>query len=124
MSGECEPQAVWWALEDLWLRLAQVCPVTVDRREPRITVHGPQRWIVESAGQGELRAAALEPGRYRCDVDGRVRSFVRSIEIKGDDLVLQLMPPSVVERWPQGPELAQQVRGFLVRLEQNSRGVR
>ena len=123
-AEEREPQAVWWALEDLYLRLARIWPLTVNHCDPNITVHGMQRCVAGSASQGELQAAALDPKRYQCDVDGRRRSFLRSIDVEGKNLLLQLTPLIVMERWPQGPELAQQVRGFLVRLEQLSRDVR
>ena len=121
-AGECEPQAVWWAVEDLLLRLVHVCPATVNVREPCITFLGLRREVVGSAG--ELRAVALDPQRYRCEVDQRMLSFVRSIDLQDDDLLLHMTPPAAVERWPAGAELAQQVRSFVLRLAQFSGGSR
>jgi hypothetical protein len=120
-SRECDPQELWWALEDLWLRLAQVSPVTVDTQEPRITVHG----LRHVAGPlGELRTVAQDPQHHRCRCDERWLSFVRWIGFEGADLIVQLTPPAAIERWHEGAELAQQVRGFLLRLAQCARGPR
>jgi hypothetical protein len=118
-SRECDPQELWWALEDLWLRLAQACPITVDTREPRITVHGLRRHV--AGPLGELRAVALDPQRHRCRCDGHWLSFVRWIGFEGADLVVQLTPPAAVQRWHEGAELAQQMRGSLLRLAQWAR---
>ena len=114
----CEPQAVWWAVEDLLLRVVHECHATVNILEPSITLHGLRREVM--GPMDELRAAAVDPQRYRCQADRRLLSFVRSSDVEGDALLLHLTPPAAVERWPAGAELAQQVRSFILRLAQLS----
>lgn len=120
VSIETGPQDTWWAIEDLWSRLAMWCAMTVEQgAEPRVTVHGIRRFA-----QGpvwELRQAAMDPESYQCRRGGRLLAFLCWIDYRGDDLVLQMAPLKSIERWDDGPDLVWQVRAFLVRLARSAR---
>lgn len=119
-------QDTWWRIEDILARLAMLCRITVDdlnRRgcQPTVTVHGLKPQV--DADITELRCAALNAESYQCWHEGRPAAFVQTLRWEGDDLVLSLMPLSVLERWEDGADLAWQVRGFLARLQQQSRRI-
>ena len=108
-------QEVWWALEDLWLRLWALGLLRVerDRAGTAIVLAGLRRPGIE----GELRSAALDAQTYQAWQGGRWWPFVRTLEYRGDDLVCELTPAEVIAGWPDGDDLAWQVRGLLARLE-------
>ena len=110
------PQDTWWALEDLWSRLAMHCPVRVEREGDthHVVIEGFKR-----AGEGAvaaLRSVVMDAATYRWRAAGRCGDFVRSIEYRGDDLVCTLAGLRLIESWPDGPDLVWQVEGFLLRL--------
>ena len=69
----------------------------------------------------EVRAAAKDPDTFQTWREGRPFNFVRLIDRRGDDLVLEFMPLKVIQRWDDGPDLVWQVKGFLERLKRRSR---
>lgn len=123
VSIETGAQDAWWRLEDLLARLAMHCAITVQNLEqgarPLLTVHGLK--ALTSPNLAELRRAALDSDSYQCWRNGRALAFVQTIDWQGDDLVLDFTPMKVLERWDEGPELLWQVRGFLARLQRQSR---
>jgi hypothetical protein len=117
---ESSPQEVWWRLEDLWLRLAALGLLCIERGDAGINVilrnlrHAHAGVGVD--GAGELRAIALDAETYQSRQDGRIRSFVRTLEYRSADLVCELSTTTAIARWPDGEGLALQVRGFMARL--------
>jgi hypothetical protein len=111
---EPTPQAVWWRLEDLWLRFAALGLLSVE--EGVFVVLHDLRGARATAGAGELRSFALDAETYQSRAGGRIRTFVRTIAFRGEDLVCELTPASVIARWPDGEGLALQVRAFVARL--------
>ncbi|MCK6376523.1 MAG: GIY-YIG nuclease family protein [Zoogloea sp.] len=110
------PQEVWYAVEDLWLRLAQEMPVHTECDGPtwRVTVRRFRhafRWDT-----ADLRRRALDIDSFAWRTDGQNGSFVRLIAYEGDDLVYTVATLSSVVRWPQGEDVGWQVRALLGRL--------
>jgi hypothetical protein len=115
------PQEVWYAVEDLWLRLAAELPVHAESVGAgwRIVVKG-FRHSREGRMQ-ELRTRALDADVFTWRLEGRRGAFVQLIEYEGNDLVFTVAPLATVERWPQGQDVGWQVRGLLGRLRAQGR---
>lgn len=110
-----DPLSVWWGIEDLLLRLAMRCRISVAEGEaPVVTVHGLK--ASRDSRLLQLRGIAVDADRWQCWQDGRPLSFVRTLGWEGDDLVLHFMPLRCIERWEEGPDLAMWVRSLLARL--------
>jgi len=118
---ETGPQDAWWALEDLWSRLAMHCPVTVERED---NVHRVVIADFRPAWDGSiaaLRMEVMDTNTYCWHAAGTHNEFVKLIEYRGDDLVCTLASLRQIESWPDGPDLVWQVKGFLMRLQRMSR---
>ena len=123
VSIETGPQDAWWALEDLWSRLAMLIPMTVETEGDvhRVILH---RFKQESEGPvGALRMDVMKDDTYQCRSKGKLLSFVSRIEYRGEDLVCTLRSLKTFERWAEGPDLVWQVKWFLPRLQRQA-GVR
>jgi hypothetical protein len=120
VSIENGPQDTWWAIEDLLSRLAMHCAISVDQHDGlQVIVHGLRH--ATPGNLGELRRAALDADTYQCFRNGHRLAFVRTIAFAGDDLMLELTPTRVIERWDEGADLPWQIRGFLARLVRMAR---
>lgn len=110
------PLEVWYAVEDLWLRLAAGLPVHVDTVGPawRLVIQGFRQ--AHAGRMQDLRPPALDADLFTWRLDGRRGAFVQAIAYDGDDLVFCVTAPTTIERWPQGEDLGWQVRGLLDRL--------
>lgn len=113
LEPEATPLAAWWRTEDLWLRLRVRLPMTV-RPEPDGEALVFQGFRSRSAG--ELRSAALNAQCCAWETDGVRGCFVQQLCYQGDDLVCLLTAQSVIRRWPQGEEIADRMRCFLLQL--------
>lgn len=119
---ERSPEDAWYAVEDLWLRLAQRLPVH--------TALDGTRWQVAVIGGGAcpdrevrtLLSAALDPARYEWRLDGLRGSFALSIVRDGDDLLVTIPSLSSIARWPGGSDVGWQLAGLLTRLRNRSAG--
>lgn len=113
---QLSPQDAWYAVEDLWLRLASRLPVhaEIDGAGWRLVVGGLSQAVHGEAA--DLRVAALAATTYGWQLEGQRGSFVRSIAFEGDDLVLAVTSIPILTRWPQGDDLGWQVKGFFARL--------
>lgn len=111
------PQAVWWGIEDLWMRLACCLCVRVIRGErPQLVI---ERFRCTIDGElDDLRWPVFDSDTYTWRINGDRGSFVSLMEYEGVDLVLTLNPLRVVEQWIEGKAVASQVRGFLTTLAQ------
>jgi hypothetical protein len=113
------PMDTWCAIEDLWTRLSAGMAMTVENDGDAFRVVLPG---FERAGDAlELRRAVLDPDTYRWATQGGSGSFVGFVDYDGDDLVLQMPSMRQIERWPDGADLAWQVKGYLLRLRHMSR---
>jgi hypothetical protein len=120
VSQQTGAQEVWWALEDLWARLATCCPVSVDGDGE---VHQLVLVGFRHAREGDvaaLRQHVFDTETYTWRAAGQRGEFVRLLEYRGDDLVCTLTSLRRVGGWPDGPELVWQVRGFLLRLQRST----
>ncbi len=113
---QSSPQETWWALEDLWSRLAMCCPVSVE-------THGDTQHVVlgrfRHAHHGDiasLRHHVFDTETYAWQASKQRGSFVRLLEYRGDDLVCTLTGLRRIDGWPDGSDLVWQVKGFLLRL--------
>ena len=116
VSIEVGPQDTWWALEDLWARLAMYTPVTVERSgDTHHVVIGDfrQAW---TGPVSALRKEVMDLHTYGWDAAGTHGSFVRLIDYRSDDLVCTLATLRLIGSWPDGEELVWQVKTFLLRL--------
>jgi len=117
VSIDAGPQDTWWALEDLWSRLAMHCPV-------RVVIEGFKR-----AGEGPvaaLRSVVMGRGHIPLACGGALRRFravdrdvmgvAFALEYRGDDLVCTLASLRLIESWPDASDLVWQVKGLLLRL--------
>lgn len=117
-------QAVWWGLEDLWLRLAEHRPLWVEREGEnegegevcRIVVADFRHATVGAVG--DLRAPVFDDNTYHWHAHGDAGAWVRLIDYRGDDLVFTLNRLAVIAAWPDGADLVWQVGAFLLRLQQ------
>jgi hypothetical protein len=118
--AEIGPQDTWWALEDLWSRLAMHCNVTVEHEggAPRIVIaefrHAMQGPV------GALRRHVMDTDTYCWHAAGETNEFVKLIDYRGNDLVCTLASARHVQAWPDGDDLVWQMKGFLLRLERMS----
>jgi hypothetical protein len=118
LSGT-SPIDTWWAIEDLWTRLAGGMAMRVDNDGDAFRVVLPRfRCAGDALG---LRMAVLDLDTYRWATPDRGGSFVSLLDYAGDDLVLQMPTIRQIERWPDGADLVWQVKGFLLRLRRMSR---
>jgi hypothetical protein len=109
------PLDVWPAVEDLWLRLAAVLSVQVDSDGPawRLVVKGHR--LAQAVQLQDLQPHALNADLFAWRLEGRRGTFVQWVDHEGDDLVFVLTSLATIERWPQGDDLAWQVRSLLGR---------
>lgn len=122
IDSEQSPEDSWYAIEDLWLRLAQ-----------QFAIHAEldgTRWQVTAVGalalaDGEAQAllcATLDPATYGWRVGTLQGSFALSIACDGDDLLVTMPSLSSIARWPGGEDLGWQLASFLSRLRSRSIG--
>jgi hypothetical protein len=115
---------VWWALEDLWLRLSALGLLSVEQDGNGVSVVVHRLRAAQACTAGELRSVALDAETYQSREGGRISAFVRTLEFRGEDLVCELATPQAIARWPEGEELALQVQGFVARLAAMTRPTR
>ena len=101
-----EAQDVLWRMEDVLLRVAAYCPISVEGGADQhvLRVAGFKR---RGSGPADsLRWAVLDVDRYRWQTStaagARAGSFVQLIEYDGDDLLLRLAPMRQVKGWLDG----------------------
>jgi hypothetical protein len=117
VSIETGPVDTWWALEDLWSRLAMHGQISVDTRGDahELVIHDFRHaW---NGPVGELRREVMDLDTYRWHAAGTRNEFVKVIDYRGDDLVCTLATMRLIETWPEGDDLIWQVKGFLLRLQ-------
>jgi hypothetical protein len=108
----------WHCIEDLWIRLAVLCPVSVSHTADAAVVRfanvvAPD-WDDESL---TLIGTVMDPATYGWQQEGRSGSLVSWIELARRDLELRLVPASVLCRLPVLDDIGCQVQAFLVRLK-------
>lgn len=116
---DSDPQEVWSALEDLWLRLRSlgVLSVEVGATGTCLVVTGLLRMDRLEPG---LRAAVLDAETYQARQGNRVWAFAQTLGYRGSDLVCELTSPERIARWSDGIDgvgLSCQVRGLVARLK-------
>jgi hypothetical protein len=110
-------EEVWWALEDLWLRLAACCAVSVEvQGDVYQLVLGGFRYAISGA-VGALRPRVFDVETYTWRWASQRGEFVRLLEYRNDDLVCTLTPFRRIGAWAEGADLVCQVRALLVRLQ-------
>lgn len=110
-------EEVWWALEDLWLRLAACCAVSVEvQGDVYQLVLGGFRYA-NSGAVGALRPRVFDVETYTWRWASQRGEFVRLLEYRNDDLVCTLTPFRRIGAWAEGADLVCQVRALLVRLQ-------
>jgi hypothetical protein len=120
VSIKTSAQDAWWALEDLWLRVAMHCPIEVERDGDvhRVVIVGFRRaW---DGPMASLRHAVMNADTYRWEAAGRHNEFVKLIDYRADDLVCTLATLRQIGSWPDGTDLVWQVKGFLLRLRRGT----
>lgn len=111
-------QETWHVIEDVWLRLQRQCPVKVVKSDDDFeVVFGDFRDAVWERDQLALRYRVMDPDLYRWREDGCQGDFVRVIDYRGSDLVIQMSSMAQIRRGPEGETLAWQVAAFLNRLQ-------
>ena len=119
VSIENGPQDCWWALEDLWSRLAMHCKITVEREADvhiLVLYAFKQDWARQGP-VGALRMTVMDPDTYAWHAAGVTGNFVQWLDYRGDDLLCRLTSLSRIESWPDGTELVWQVKAFLLRVQ-------
>jgi len=121
------PLDAWWAIEDLWCRIAQYLAVEVrsdESGDQQLIFHGFRHWTGREAR--ELRYCLLDTERYGWHVDdsegcragqGARGSLVRMLDYEGDSLKVTLTPYRQIERAPQGTEVSFFIRAYLLELQ-------
>jgi hypothetical protein len=117
-SGDCTAMDTWFALEDLWLRLAACRQVVVEREDGELRLVVREFKDALSGTAGELRGRVHDLTTYRWHQDGHGGSFMQLMHNRGKDLVCTLTPTSVIGRWPEGADLVWQFNHLLARLSQ------
>ena len=117
--GGSAPLDTWWAIEDLWIRVASCMAMRVHNERDAFRVVLPQfKGTGDAVG---LRMAVLDLDTYRWATPDGAGSFVKFVDYDGDDLVLQMPSIRQIERWPDSDDLVWQVKGFLLRLKRKCR---
>jgi hypothetical protein len=92
-------QDVLWAMEDMLLRIAGHCPITLHSQGDHHRIRlGGLRHLTDHRAFA-LRMALLDADRYRWSTGTRSGSFVNVIEYDGEDLLLELAQPRQVRAW-------------------------
>lgn len=115
---ETGPQDCWWQLEDLWLRLAMHCRMSVEREGDvhTLVISGFMQDWARTGPVGALRMEVMDPSTYGWHAAGSSGAFLQWIDKRGDDLICRFVSLGQIESWPDGPDLVWQVKGFLLRL--------
>ena len=120
VSIETGPLDAWWALEDLWSRLAMHGRISVDSQgdSHEVVIHDFRHaW---DGPVGAARREVMDLDTYRWHAAGTSNEFAKCIDYRGDDLVCTLASMRLIETWPEGGDLIWQVKGFLLRLQRQS----
>jgi hypothetical protein len=120
VSIETGPIETWWALEDLWSRLAMSGQISVAGQEGAQAVVIHDFRFAYTGPVGALRNEVMDLDTYRWQAKGTCGEFVKLIDYRGDDLVCTLATMRLIETWPDGEDLIWQVKGFLLRLHRQS----
>jgi hypothetical protein len=117
VSIETGPQDCWWQLEDLWLRLAMHCRMTVEREGDvhTLVIRGFMQDWARTGPVGALRMTVLDPTTYGWSATGTKGAFLQWIDKRDDDLICRFVSLGHIESWPDGQELVWQIEGFLMR---------
>ena len=108
-------QDALWVMEDLFLRVAACCELSVESDGDRHSIRLIRfRSRVNGALQ-TLRWAVLDIERYRWRANDQAGAFVHMMAYDGDDLVLSLTPMRQIRTWADGA-LVWQVLALLERL--------
>lgn len=105
------PLETWWALEDLWIRLARAGHLSVADAD-HLQLPGFRTAHVAT----DLRDAVFDTERYGWQQGLDRGSFVRTLAYEGDDLICSLTPTDAMRRWPDGPTLEVLRIALLARL--------
>ena len=120
VSIETGPLDAWWALEDLWSRLAMHGRISVESQgdSHEVVIHDFRHaW---DGPVGAARREVMDLDTYRWHAAGTSNEFVKFIDYRRDDLVCTLASMRLIETWPEGGDLIWQVKGFLLRLQRQS----
>lgn len=111
------PQDTWAAIEDIWLRLTAHCAV---KQRCQCGTHELIFVGLKTAALNghvsQLRSLVSDVATYSWQTDEHRGQFVQFIEYQGVDLMLQVKPMAHIERWPDGEDMASQVKSLLLRL--------
>ncbi|MCV2356567.1 hypothetical protein LNV09_20695 [Paucibacter sp. B2R-40] len=117
----------WWAIEDLWRRIARHLAVEVwsgDNRESQLIFHAFRHW--SGADANDLRHRLFDTELYGWQVgdsegfragQGTRGSLLRLLDYEGDGLKLTLAPYRLIERMPQGAEVSFLIKACLIELQ-------
>ncbi len=111
------PQDTWFAIEDMWLRLRAHSTVKLSCQCGifELIFVGLETALMN--GQlSPLRQVAADLNTYAWQVGEHRGKFVQCIEHRGTDLMVQVKPVAHIERWPDGEDMASQVKSFMLRL--------
>lgn len=111
------PLDVWFAIEDLLLRLAQTCPVlTIHPQAPEVSIIELKTRTDPLAQELRTYATNLDTFEFTDPATGRSGWFVNFIEWEGPNLVLRFKHLATLRHHPDGEELHGLMSGFFNRL--------
>jgi hypothetical protein len=111
------PQDTWIDIEDMWLRLRAHCTLKLSCQCGIYELIFVGLETAPLNGQlSPLRQLASDLNTYAWQAGEHRGKFVQCIEYRGTDLMLQVKPVAHIERWPDGEDMASQVKSFMLRL--------
>ena len=110
-----QAQDALWVMEDLFLRVAACCELSVESDGDRHSIRLIRFRTRVNGALETLRWAVLDIERYRWRANDQAGAFVHMMAYDGDDLVLTLTPMRQVRTWADGA-LVWQVMALLERL--------
>jgi len=115
---DVEPMAAWMAIEDLWLRLVSRFTVKLSCQHGihELTFVGIKTATLEGHASRLLNLVA-DPNTYSWHVQEHRGQFIDGIDYQGSELILQLKPLTHIQRWPDGEQMACEVKSFMLRLQ-------
>lgn len=110
--------AAWMAIEDLWLRLLAHFTVKMSCQHGmyELAFVGLKTVTLDSHAS-QLPTLAADLKTYAWHMDAHWGQFIDGIDYRGSDLILQLKPLSHIQRWPDGEQMACEIKSFMLRLQ-------
>jgi hypothetical protein len=110
------PLDAWYAVQDLWLRVAACSRVSVECVSEHFQVVLHEFRNSKSERLAKLRSTVMDTSVYNWRLENACGSFLRTLEYRNEDLVCELPSLRTIAGWPESNDLVWQVEELMRRL--------